>query len=91
MKKLIELLNKPNSKVAIVVEDGTTVTTEDTAQGLLEQMIIYAELDAKEGWEDDHYELKVYIDNEVVYSYHHCTSTAEVLVEELEKELTPVL
>ena len=87
MKKLIELLKKPNSKVAIVVEDGTTVTTEDTAQGLLEQMIIYAELDAKEGWEDDRYELKVYIDNEVVYSYHHCTSSADTLVKELKEVL----
>ena len=87
MEKLIELLKKPNSKVAIVVEDGTTVTTEDTAQGLLEQMIIYAELDAKEGWEDDRYELKVYIDNEVVYSYHHCTSSADTLVKELKEVL----
>ena len=87
MKKLIELLNKPNSKVAIVVEDGTIVTTEDTAQGLLEQLVIYAELDAAEGWENDLYRLDVYVDNEEVYSYHHCTSSAETLVKELEEVL----
>lgn len=85
MKKLIELLRKPHSKVAIVSDDGHVLTELSTEQDLLEQMIIYRDEDQ----DDTHYTLDVYIGNH--YICHHCTSTAEVLVEELEKELTPVL
>lgn len=91
MKKLIELLRKPHSKVAIVSDDGHVLTEVSTEQDLLEQMIIYRDEDEKEGWQEDTYTLDVYIGNHYVYSYHHCTSTSDVLVEELEKELTPVL
>lgn len=87
MKKLIELLRKPHSKVAIVSDDGHVLTELSTEQDLLEQMIIYRDEDQ----DDTHYTLDVYIGNHYIYSCHHCTSTAEVLVEELEKELTPVL
>lgn len=85
MKKLIELLRKPHSKVAIVSDDGHVLTEVSTEQDLLEQMIIYRDEDQEQ---DTHYTLDVYIGNH--YVCHH-TSTAEVLVEELEKELTPVL
>lgn len=88
MKKLIELLRKPHSEVAIVSDDGHVLTVVSTEQDLLEQMIIYRDEDQEQ---DTHYTLDVYIGNHYIYSYHHCTSTAEVLVEELEKELTPVL
>lgn len=88
MKKLIELLRKPHSKVAIVSDDGHVLTEVSTEQDLLEQMIIYRDEDQEQ---ETHYTLDVYIGNHYIYSYHHCTSTAEVLVEELEKELTPVL
>lgn len=91
MKKLIELLNQSNTNVTIIAEDGTSLTKENTAQGLLEQMIIYRDEDEREGWQDDRYTLSVRIGNEEVYRYHHCTSTSDTLVEELEKELTPVL
>lgn len=88
MKKLIELLRKPHSKVAIVSDDGHVLTEVSAEQDLLEQMIIYRDEDQEQ---ETHYTLDVYIGNHYIYSYHHCTSTAEVLVEELEKELTPVL
>lgn len=88
MKKLIKLLRKPYSKVAIVSDDGHVLTEVSTEQDLLEQMIIYRDEDQEQ---DTHYTLDVYIGNHYIYSYHHCTSTAEVLVEELEQELTPVL
>ena len=87
MNKLIELLKKPNSKVAIVSDDGHVLTDESTAQGLLEQMIIYRDQDEREGWQDDRYTLSVRIGSDEVYRYHHCTSTAEVLVQELQDEL----
>lgn len=90
MKKLIQLLRKPHSKVAIVSDDGHVLTEVSSEQDLLEQMIIYRDQDEKEGWQE-HYTLDVYIGNHYTYSYHHCTSFADVLVEELEKELTPVL
>ena len=89
MKKLIELLRKPHSKVAIVSDDGHVLTEVSTEQDLLEQMIIYRDEDQEQ--DDTHYTLDVYIGNHYFYSYHHCTSTSAVLVEELEKELTPVL
>lgn len=90
MKKLIELLRKPYSKVAIVSDDGNVLTEVSTEQDLLEQMIIYRDEDQEQDQEQDtHYSLDVYIGNH--YCHHHCTRTAEVLVEELEKELTPVL
>lgn len=85
--ELLELLKKPHSKVAIIAEDGTNLTDEETAQGLLEQMIIYRDLDAQEGWQYDRYTLSVRIGSEEVYCYHHCTSTSAVLVEELEEAL----
>lgn len=85
MKKLIRLLRKPYSKVAIVSDDGHVLTEVSTEQDLLEQMIIYRDEDQEQ---DTHYTLDVYIGN---HYCHHCTSTAEVLVKELEKELTPVL
>lgn len=91
MKKLIELLRKPNSKVAIVNDDGHVLTEVSTEQDLLEQMIIYRDEDQEQEQDDTHYTLDVYIGNHYIYSYHHCTSTSDVLVEELEKELTPVL
>lgn len=87
MKKLIELLRKPHSKVAIVSDDGHVLTEVSTEQDLLEQMIIYRDEDQ----DNTHYTLDVYIGNHYMYSYSHCTSTSDVLVEELEKELTPVL
>lgn len=90
MKKLIQLLRKPHSKVAIVSDDGHVLTEVSTEQDLLEQMIIYRDEDQEQDY-TEHYTLDVYIGNHYVYSYHHCTSTSDVLVEELEKELTPVL
>lgn len=90
MKKLIQLLRKPHSKVAIVSDDGHILTEVSTEQDLLEQMIIYRDEDQEQDY-TEHYTLDVYIGNHYVYSYHHCTSTSDVLVEELEKELTPVL
>lgn len=87
MKKLIELLKKPNSKVAIIAMDGTILTDEETAQGLLEQMIIYRDTDAQEGWEDDCYALSVRIGEEEVYRYSDCTSSSDVIVEELEEAM----
>ena len=56
----------------------------------IEQMIIYRDQDEREGWQDDRYTLSVRIGSEEVYCYHHCTSTAEVLVEELEEALKGV-
>ena len=90
MKKLIELLRKPHSKVAIVSDDGHILTEVSTEQDLLEQMIIYRDEDQEQDY-TEHYTLDVYIGNHYTYSYHHCTSSSDVLVEELEKELTPVL
>ena len=90
MKKLIELLRKPHSKVAIVSDDGHVLTEVSTEQDLLEQMIIYRDEDQEQD-DTKHYTLDVYIGNHHAYSYHHCTSTSDVLVEELEKVLTPVL
>lgn len=90
MKKLIELLRKPYSKVAIVSDDGHVLTEVSTEQDLLEQMIIYRDEDQEQD-ETEHYTLDVYIENHYIYSFHHCTSTSDALVEELEKELTPVL
>lgn len=90
MKKLIQLFRKPNSKVAIVSDDGHVLTEVDTEQDLLEQMIIYRDEDQEQD-NTKHYTLDVYIGNHYKYSFHHCTSTSDVLVEELEKVLTPVL
>lgn len=87
MEKLIELLKKPNSKVAIVSYDGLVYTDESTAQGLLEQMIIYRDQDEQEGWQEDTYTLVVYVDNEEVYRYNHCTSFSDTLVDELSEAM----
>jgi hypothetical protein len=87
MNKLIELLKKPNSKVAIVCDDGHVLAEESTAQGLLEQMIIYRDYDQEQDETDFHYTLEVYINNEEVYSYHHCTSFSDCLVEELSEAM----
>lgn len=86
MKKLIELLSNPNNNVAIVSEDGHVFAEESTSQGLLEQMIIYRDQDEQEGWQDDTYTLVVFNGSDVIYRYHHSTSSAEVLVQELENE-----
>ena len=80
MKKLIELLNQSNANVVIIAEDGTILTKENTTQGLLEQMIIYRELDEQEGWQEDIYALSVRIDDEECYRY---CDTSEAIVEEL--------